>query len=32
MQFGDTVRIEMHGGDGQSIFGTIDQSIVRYEG
>ncbi len=32
MQFGDTVRIEMHGGDGQSIFGMIDQSIVRYEG
>jgi fumarylacetoacetate (FAA) hydrolase len=31
MQFGDTVRIEMHGSDGQSIFGTIDQSIVRYE-
>jgi fumarylacetoacetate (FAA) hydrolase len=32
MQFGDNVRIEMRGGDGQSIFGTIDQSIVRYEG
>lgn len=31
MQFGDTVRIEMHGSDGQSIFGTIEQSIVRYE-
>ena len=32
MRFGDNVRIEMRGGDGQSIFGTIDQSIVRYEG
>ncbi len=32
MQFGDNVRIEMRGDDGQSIFGTIDQSIVRYEG
>ena len=31
MQFGDNVRIEMHGSDGQSIFGTIEQSIVRYE-
>ena len=31
MQFGDNVRIEMHGSDGQSIFGTIAQSIVRYE-
>ncbi len=32
MRFGDNVRIEMRGDDGQSIFGTIDQSIVRYEG
>jgi fumarylacetoacetate (FAA) hydrolase len=31
MQFGDNVRIEMHGADKQSIFGTIDQPIVRYE-
>jgi len=31
MQFGDNVRIEMHGADNQSIFGTIDQPIVRYE-
>ncbi len=32
MRFGDNVRIEMHGGDGQSVFGSIDQTIVRYEG
>ena len=31
MQFGDKVRIEMNGSEGQSIFGTIEQSIVRYE-
>ncbi|WP_298930366.1 fumarylacetoacetate hydrolase family protein [uncultured Ramlibacter sp.] len=28
MQFGDTIRIEMKGKDGQSIFGAIDQTIV----
>ena len=28
MKFGDTIRIEMRGKDGQSIFGTIDQKIV----
>jgi len=28
MQFGDTIRIEMKGKDGQSIFGAIDQEIV----
>ena len=27
MQFGDTVRIEMKGRDGQSVFGAIDQTI-----
>ncbi|MEY4676188.1 MAG: hypothetical protein RLZZ470_695 [Pseudomonadota bacterium] len=27
MQFGDTVRIEMKGKDGQSVFGAIDQTI-----
>ncbi|GGH60008.1 fumarylacetoacetate (FAA) hydrolase [Comamonas phosphati] len=28
MQFGDTIRIEMKGKDGQSIFGAIDQNIA----
>jgi fumarylacetoacetate (FAA) hydrolase len=28
MKFGDTIRIEMRGKDGQSIFGAIDQKIV----
>ena len=31
MQFGDRVRIEMNDADGNSIFGTIDQAVVRYE-
>ena len=28
MKFGDTIRIEMKGRDGQSLFGAIDQKIV----
>ncbi len=28
MQFGDTIRIEMKGKDGQSLFGAIDQTIA----
>ena len=28
MKFGDTIRIEMKGKDGQSIFGPIDQEIA----
>ena len=28
MKFGDTVRIEMKGRDGQSVFGAIEQEIV----
>ncbi len=32
MRFGDRIRIEMRDGDGQSIFGSIDQSVRRYEG
>ena len=28
MKFGDTIRIEMRGRDGQSIFGAIDQKIA----
>jgi fumarylacetoacetate (FAA) hydrolase len=32
MRFGDRVRLEMKLPDGQSIFGAIDQKVVRYEG
>ena len=28
MKFGDTIRIEMKGQDGQSVFGAIDQKIA----
>jgi fumarylacetoacetate (FAA) hydrolase len=28
MKFGDTIRIEMKGRDGQSIFGAIEQEIT----
>jgi len=28
MQFGDRIRIEMTGADGQSVFGAIDQRVV----
>ncbi len=28
MQFGDTIRIEMHGRDGSSLFGAIEQRVV----
>ena len=31
LQFGDTVRIEMLDGGGKSIFGVIDQKVVRYD-
>ncbi|UXI03773.1 fumarylacetoacetate hydrolase family protein [Photobacterium sp. TY1-4] len=31
MQFGDTVKIEMFDETGQSIFGAIEQKVVRYE-
>jgi fumarylacetoacetate (FAA) hydrolase len=30
MKYGDTVRIEMLGQDGQSVFGAIEQKIARY--
>ncbi|HEY7776648.1 MAG TPA: fumarylacetoacetate hydrolase family protein [Kineobactrum sp.] len=30
MQFGDRVRLEMLAADGNSIFGAIDQEVVRY--
>lgn len=32
MKFGDRVRIEMNDANGESIFGTIDQIVTRYEG
>ncbi|WP_416896486.1 MAG: fumarylacetoacetate hydrolase family protein [Minwuia sp.] len=32
MRFGDRIRIDMEDGDGASIFGAIDQTVVRYGG
>ncbi len=32
MKPGDTIRIEMKGSDGVSIFGAIDQKVVRFKG
>ena len=32
LRFGDRVRIEMLDADGRSIFGAIDQQVLRYEG
>jgi fumarylacetoacetate (FAA) hydrolase len=29
MKFGDTIRIEMKGRDGQSVFGAIEQKVVK---
>ncbi len=29
MRFGDTIRIEVKGKDGQSVFGAIDQKVVQ---
>jgi fumarylacetoacetate (FAA) hydrolase len=29
LNFGDRVRIEMHDAKGASIFGAIDQQVVR---
>ena len=31
LRFGDLVRIEMIDGDGRSVFGAIEQRIVRFE-
>ena len=31
MQFGDSIRIEMNDENGDSIFGTIEQTVVKYE-
>lgn len=32
LRFGDVVRIEMRGGDGRSLFGTIEQRVERHAG
>jgi fumarylacetoacetate (FAA) hydrolase len=32
MKFGDRIRIEMQDAQGESIFGTIEQTVVHYEG
>jgi fumarylacetoacetate (FAA) hydrolase len=32
MKFGDTIRIEMVGTDGQSVFGAIEQKVVKAGG
>jgi fumarylacetoacetate (FAA) hydrolase len=29
MKFGDTIRIEVKGKDGQTVFGAIDQKVVE---
>jgi fumarylacetoacetate (FAA) hydrolase len=31
MKFGDTIKIEMKGKDGVSVFGAIDQKMVKLE-
>jgi fumarylacetoacetate (FAA) hydrolase len=31
MRFGDTIRIEMVGTDGQSVFGAIEQTVTKVE-
>jgi predicted HAD superfamily phosphohydrolase len=31
MKFGDTIRIEVKGKDGQTVFGAIDKNIVELE-
>ena len=30
MRFGDTVRIEMKGKDGESVFGAIEQNVSQF--
>jgi fumarylacetoacetate (FAA) hydrolase len=32
MKFGDHIRIEMRDSAGRSIFGSIDQTVVPYDG
>lgn len=31
LQFGDTVRIDMKGSDGQSVFGAIEQEVISWQ-
>lgn len=31
MRFGDRIRIDMHDAGGASIFGTIDQTVTKYD-
>ncbi|MDN3613906.1 fumarylacetoacetate hydrolase family protein [Vibrio gallaecicus] len=31
MKFGDTIKLEMNDSNGESIFGSISQKVVRYE-
>jgi fumarylacetoacetate (FAA) hydrolase len=31
LHFGDRIKIEMHDADGASIFGAIEQKVVRYK-
>ena len=31
MRFGDRVRIDMRNADGISVFGAIDQQVVKYD-
>jgi fumarylacetoacetate (FAA) hydrolase len=32
MQFGDKIRIEMKDAEGRSIFGSIEQTVTKYDG
>ena len=32
LKFGDRMRLEMRDADGNSIFGAIDQAVVKYDG
>lgn len=32
MQFGDSIQIEMRNAEDESIFGSIDQTVVKYDG
>jgi fumarylacetoacetate (FAA) hydrolase len=32
MKFGDTIRIEAKGKDGQNVFGAIDQQVASLNG
>jgi hypothetical protein len=32
MQFGDTIRIDVAGPDGASVFGAIEQRVVELPG